>query len=120
MNGFIARTLAALAVGSSLTVTLGGCVATDSSSLCGTGGSCGSCGGGGGVVQNAYSHLVDPCYPERYWAIARANTEAMFRAQISNGHILQQTVWNYHFEPGTDRLNAGGRDHLMCLSRRRP
>ena len=41
-------------------------------------------------------------------------------AQVANGHVLDQTVWNYHFEYGTDRLNAMGLDHLAMLARRRP
>ncbi len=29
-------------------------------------------------------------------------------------------MWNYHFEPGTATLNAGGIDNLARLARRRP
>jgi hypothetical protein len=43
-----------------------------------------------------------------------------FGAQVSNGHILDQTVWNFHFEPGRDRLTRGGMEHLAYLARRRP
>ena len=39
---------------------------------------------------------------------------------MQNGHILDQTVYNTQFEPGTDRLNAGGMDQLDNLVRRRP
>lgn len=63
---------------------------------------------------------IDPCYPERYTYTARAEVTAAFAPQVQNGHILDQTVWNYHFEPGKDELNNGGRDHLDGLSRRRP
>ena len=40
--------------------------------------------------------------------------------QVSNGHVLDQTVWNYDFEPGTDKLTGGGLEHLAYLARRRP
>ena len=43
-----------------------------------------------------------------------------WRAQVHNGHVLDQTVWNSHFEPGTDHLTAGGLAHLDYLARRRP
>ena len=42
------------------------------------------------------------------------------RAQVANGHILDQTMWNYHFEPGSDILTQGGLIHLAYLARRRP
>ncbi|MBX7104056.1 MAG: hypothetical protein K1X57_08235 [Gemmataceae bacterium] len=63
---------------------------------------------------------IDPCYPERYIASARSSVTAAFAPQVQNGHILDQTVWNYHFETGKDELTAGGRDHLDGLVRRRP
>jgi hypothetical protein len=40
--------------------------------------------------------------------------------QVQNGHVLDQTVWNYHFEPGTDKLTAGGLEHIAYIARRRP
>ena len=67
-----------------------------------------------------YSDLVDPCHPERYTYMARKEVHAAFAPQVQNGHVLDQTVWNYHFEAGTDRLTAGGLDHLAYLARRRP
>ena len=67
-----------------------------------------------------YRNLVDPCYPERYEYAARNEVIAAFTPQVHNGHFLDQTVWNYQFEPGTDRLTPGGMDHLMYLARRRP
>jgi hypothetical protein len=45
---------------------------------------------------------------------------ANFCPQVQNGHVLDQTVWNCHFEAGTDRLTPGGLDHLAYLARRRP
>jgi len=41
-------------------------------------------------------------------------------SQVRNGHILEQTVWNYEFDPGTNRLTPGGMEHLAYLARRRP
>jgi hypothetical protein len=73
-----------------------------------------------GWLQEMYYHCVDPCYPERYNALARQELNAVFAAQVHNGHVLDQTVWNYHFEPGTDRLTTGGLYHLAILARRRP
>jgi hypothetical protein len=67
-----------------------------------------------------YHNLVDPCYPERYEYMARQELNAAMAPQVSNGRVLDQTVWNYHFQPGTDRLNAAGMEHLSHLARRRP
>src|SRR5262245_30157500 len=74
-----------------------------------------------GVVGcHCYRDLVDPCYPERYEYQARAEVNSAFAPQVSNGHVLDQTIWNYHFEAGTDRLTPGGVEHLAYLARRRP
>ena len=74
------------------------------------------CMGGGERYRNA----VDPCSMERYSTHARASTMSMFGAQVGNGHILDQTIWTYHFELDSDKLNAGGLDKLDQLLRRRP
>ena len=63
---------------------------------------------------------VDPCYPERYIHSARNEVNSAFAPQVQNGHILDQTVWNYHFDAAKDELNNGGKDHLDGLIRRRP
>ena len=68
----------------------------------------------------AYRDCVDPCWPERYNSVARHSTNELFANQVNNGHILNQTVWNSHFEAGTDRLTPGGLEHLGYLSRVRP
>ncbi|MBV9125011.1 MAG: hypothetical protein JO112_16780, partial [Planctomycetes bacterium] len=60
------------------------------------------------------------CWPERYNAMAHQELDEAFCPQVNNGHVLDQTVWNTDFEPGTDRLSVGGREHLNYLSRRRP
>jgi hypothetical protein len=62
----------------------------------------------------------DPCWPDRYSNEARAATVANFQPQVENGHILDQTIWNMHFDFGTDRLNGAGMDKLDQLARRRP
>jgi len=67
-----------------------------------------------------YHDVVDPCYPERYNSMARQEVTGAFAPQVNNGHVLDQTVWNYHFEDGTDKLTVGGQSHLTYLARRRP
>jgi hypothetical protein len=67
-----------------------------------------------------YSDLVDPCYPKRYNHMAEKEVNGAFAAQVNKGHMLDQTVWNYDFDPGTDKLNAMGIDHLAILARRLP
>jgi hypothetical protein len=62
----------------------------------------------------------DPCWPDRYSNEARKLQVASFEPQVLNGHILDQTIWNQHFETGTDRLNGAGMDKLDQLARRRP
>src|SRR5262245_36075956 len=94
MNGFIKRALA------------GACL---------TGGLAGS----GGCLPR-YHDVVDPCYPERYNYAARSEVIAAFAPQVCNGHILDQTIWNWMFEPGTDKLHPAGMDKLDQLVRRRP
>jgi hypothetical protein len=59
-------------------------------------------------------------WPERYILAARREAEAVLKPRTCNGHVLDQTVWNHHFEEGTDRLTAGGLDHLASIARRRP
>jgi uncharacterized membrane protein YgcG len=92
MKGLISKALTVLVLGASVLGT--GCVHT----------------------QNCY----DPCYPDRYEATSRQEVNDAFTPQVMNGHILDQTVWNEHFEPGTDRLTAAGLQHLAYLARRRP
>src|SRR5438034_6853099 len=67
-----------------------------------------------------YRNLVDPCYPERYEYQSRREVVGAIAPQVLNGHVLDQTVWNYQFELGTDRLTPGGLDALAYLARRRP
>jgi hypothetical protein len=67
-----------------------------------------------------YQKCVDPCWPERYNNTARREVISAFAPQVQNGHILDQTIYNYQFETGTDRLTDSGRDQLDTLVRRRP
>ena len=62
----------------------------------------------------------DPCWPDRYANEARKLQVAGFEAQVLNGHILDQTIWNQHFDAGSEKLNAAGMDKLDQLARRRP
>lgn len=101
MKGFISRTAAGACLTAGLVAACVGC-----------------CG---------YADVVDPCYPMRYEYAARKEVcEARYQ-QVHNGHVLDQTVWNWQFERdeknynlGTDKLNPAGMDHLLYLIRRRP
>ena len=93
MKGFVKKTVSALCLSSGLGF-LGGC--------------------------ETYHNLVDPCYPDRYMQTSRQEVVATLAPQVNNGHALDQTVWNFHFKPGTDKLTEGGRQHLAYLTRRRP
>jgi hypothetical protein len=98
MNGFIAKTASAVCLAGALAATQG-CV--------------------------GYRDVVDPCYPARYNYAAREEVKACFGPQVANGHVLDQTIWNYYFEHkadglGTDELTPGGQAHLAYLARRRP
>src|SRR5216683_1358721 len=67
-----------------------------------------------------YRDLVDPCYPVRYEAMSKHELNDAFAPQVANGHVLDQTIWNFEFEPGTDRLTGAGLQKLSGLARRRP
>ena len=67
-----------------------------------------------------YRDVVDPYYPKRYNVDARNSVRAALAPQVSNGNVLDQTVWDFHFETGKPELNAMGKDHLKRLARRRP
>jgi hypothetical protein len=81
---------------------------------------CAGCDGHGFGGCQVYRNLVDPCYPQRYEFMARREVNAAFIPQVQNGHVLDQTIWNWMFEPGTDRLTTGGLAHLAYIARRRP
>jgi hypothetical protein len=85
---------------------------------------------GTGLVSLAgccnYRQWVDPCWPERYAFMSRHSVRDTTNAQAANGHLLDQTIWNWHFEvdPKTgapsDKLTGAGMEHLKYLTRRRP
>ena len=59
----------------------------------------------GGLMSGGcyhYEKLVDPCWPERYNTVARQEVISSFAPQVQNGHILDQTLYNHQFEPGTE------------------
>jgi hypothetical protein len=100
MKGFIKKTVAGCCFSAGLVSFLAGC--------------------------DHYRDLVDPCYPERYNSMARHSTRDMLNVQADKGHILEQTVWNWHFEtdPKTlapsERLNGAGMAVLSRISRTLP
>src|SRR5262245_20877685 len=67
-----------------------------------------------------YRNMVDPCWPERYNYVAQREVVDAFAPQVQNGHVLDQTIWNYMFATGKDELNAQGRYKLDYMIRRRP
>src|SRR5438105_1292600 len=74
----------------------------------------------GSTLGCGYRDFVDVSYPERYEYEDRQCVCAYLTTQAQNGHILDQTIWNIYFEPGTDRLTAPGINQLSALGRRRP
>jgi hypothetical protein len=96
---------------------------------CGTG-QCGGggCGGGGGGLGNGglLRSLYDPCWPERYNAVARDEVLDPFRKQVNNGMVMHHTIWNWYFEADpntgapTDRLNPAGMAKLDSIVKERP
>ena len=73
-----------------------------------------------GGVTEYLSKAFDPCWPQRYSAVARQEVLTPFAQQALNGHVINLTIWNYHFEPGTDKLTAAGVEKLDSLVRVRP
>jgi hypothetical protein len=96
MKGFIKRSMALVCAGGMAAILAGCC---SDKRLC---------------------DLYDNCWPHRYNYQSEQSVLQTFGAQVNNGHVLDQTVWTYHFEPGTANLTQGGLDHLSYLARRRP
>jgi hypothetical protein len=72
-----------------------------------------------------YRDIVDPCWFERYNTLARHSVSDMEDAQAAKGHILDQTVWNWHFDTDSKGepsavLNGAGIEALRLMSRRLP
>jgi len=76
--------------------------------------------GGTGCYYHDYWDLVDPCYPEHYNCDARGEVAVHRLTQATNGLVLEQTVWNYHFKEGSDQLLPAGQMVLDRMARRRP
>jgi hypothetical protein len=100
MKGFINRTVAGLCLAGGLAI-LGGCYSAP-------------------TLQEKYQQCVDPCTIQRYGSMARQSVNDASGAQVSNGHVLDQTIWNDVFEKGTDKLTPAGQYHLNTIARRRP
>lgn len=75
---------------------------------------------GGKTCGDRYRDYVDTSWPERYNSVARQEVVAPFATQVNNGHVLNQTMYNWYFEPGTDKLNDAGLQKLDSLARTRP
>jgi hypothetical protein len=74
-----------------------------------------------GIVGCAhYRDVVDPCWPERYNAMARQEVRESLTPQVQNGHVLDQMVLDSHFYVGTSKLTPQGMEKLNYLVRRRP
>jgi hypothetical protein len=86
---------------------------------CGAGGGCGA-GGTADGGRFGRGHCWDPSWPERYNYAARQSVVAPFAQQAANGHFLHQTLWNFYFEPGSDKLTPGGMEKLSSLARATP
>jgi hypothetical protein len=78
------------------------------------------CGAASASIGCLPDRWIDPCWPMRYDYMAWQSVNASMAPQVQNGHVLEQTVWNYYFLPGTDELTAGGLERLAYLARRRP
>lgn len=81
---------------------------------------CHSTDSGGASLDNRYAGYVDPCWPERYNYAARAEVLSPFAIHAANGEIIDSTLWTYHFDAGTDKLNPAGMERLDYLTRKRP
>lgn len=71
----------------------------------------------GGTLEDCYRNWVDTTWPEHYNYAARQAVLAPFAQQAANGQFLNQSIWNWYFEPGTAELNAAGRAKLDSLAR---
>lgn len=77
-------------------------------------------GAGVGSVEDHYRNWFDVSWPDRYNYAARESVVAPFSQQAATGHFIDQTLWNWYFEPGSDKLTPGGIDKLDALCRETP
>jgi uncharacterized membrane protein YgcG len=73
-----------------------------------------------GCFEYQYKDLVDPCYPDRYNYMSMMEVREALGAQQLHAHQLEQTVWGYFFEPGTDKLTSLGVYKLALIARQCP
>src|SRR5262245_26978484 len=111
MNRFFRAVLVAAIVPVGLASV--GC--THNKSDCGTSG-CGGAAGAGGGSHGCWDHQ----WPDRYNYAARQSVVGPFAQQVANGHFLHQSLWNFYFEPGSDKLTPGGMEKLDSLARTTP
>lgn len=71
-------------------------------------------------LGDCYRNWVDEAWPYRYDYAARQSVLEPFAQQAANGHFLEQTLWNWYFEPGSDRLTPGGIARLDAIARSTP
>ncbi|VTR91720.1 unnamed protein product [Gemmata massiliana] len=72
------------------------------------------------TLEDRARNVYDPCYPERYNHAARQAVLAPFAQQVHNGQVLNQTIFTYYFETGSDKLTSAGVEKLDSISRTRP
>jgi hypothetical protein len=74
----------------------------------------------GVTMGDRYRNAVDTTWPENYSFAARQAVIAPFAQQVANGHFIEQTIWNWYFEPGTEKLNGAGMEKLDSLAHSTP
>jgi len=60
--------------------------------------------------------LPDNEWPEPYTSIAKEEVQAPIDIQVANARVVEQTLWDYHFEPNSERLNSTGRQRLRWIA----
>jgi hypothetical protein len=55
-------------------------------------------------------------WPEPYNYMARASVREMLNAQVTKGWTRETTLYDHHFEPGTNHLSSAGRRRLQYIT----
>lgn len=55
-------------------------------------------------------------WPEPYNHMARASVREMLDAQVTKGWTRETTLYDHHFEPGSNRLSSAGRRRLQYIT----
>ncbi|MGL6097275.1 MAG: hypothetical protein ACRC7O_15935, partial [Fimbriiglobus sp.] len=71
-------------------------------------------------ADDRWAKYVDPSYPERYNHAARQEVLSPFATMVGNAQVQEHTVFNFHFETGSEKLTPGGLLKLDELARERP